>query len=511
MKNQIKAGVILQYAQMALAAVVSLVYTPIMIQKLGKAEYGIYNLASSVISYLSLLSLGFSGSYLRFYSRYKAENDERGIRRLNGLFLLVFSVIAGVALLCGLVLMQKRFLLLIFDEGLTAAEISLSRTLMIFLVINMVCSFPTSVFVSYITSQEKFIFQKCVAMLKTVVGPFVSIPMLLLGYGSIGVVAVTTAITLFADLLNAFFCLKKLKMKFEFKNPDGRLFREIFAFSAFIAIGEIIDQINFTLDKILIGRFRGSEEVSVYTTGSQLNALYMNFSSAIASVFSPRINRIVSEGKETWVQDINDLFLKVGRIQFFVLGLILTGFIFFGRQFIRFWVGDGFEDSYIIALLLIVPITIPLIQNIGLEYQRARNLHKFRSLIYLGMAGINVVLSIFFCRKWGAIGSAIGTTVSILLANGLAMNIYYKKRLDIDVGGFWKNIFCVLPAFICPVAVGVVMMKFVNLANPWIFVGGIVVYCIVYATSIWLFALNAYEKNLCLRPIKKILRKGEKK
>jgi len=65
MKSQIKAGVILQYLQMALAAVVSLVYTPIMIRELGKAEYGIYNLASSVISYLSLLSLGFSGSYFK--------------------------------------------------------------------------------------------------------------------------------------------------------------------------------------------------------------------------------------------------------------------------------------------------------------------------------------------------------------------------------------------------------------------------------------------------------------
>jgi len=507
MKSQIKAGVILQYLQMALAAVVSLVYTPIMIRELGKAEYGIYNLASSVISYLSLLSLGFSGSYLRFYSRYKAENDERGIRRLNGLFLLVFSVIAGVALLCGLVLMQKRFLLLIFDEGLTAAEISLSRTLMIFLVVNMVCSFPTSVFVSYITSQEKFIFQKCVAMLKTVVGPFVSIPMLLLGYGSIGVVAVTTAITLFADLLNAFFCLKKLKMKFEFKNPDGRLFREIFAFSAFIAISEIVDQINWSVDKVLIGRFWGSEEVAVYATGGQLNGMYVNFSYAICSVFAPRINRIISENKETWKEDINDLFVKVGRIQFFLLGLLLTGFVFFGKSFIRIWAGDGFDDSYVVSLLMMAPVTIPLIQNIGLEYQRARNLHKFRSLIYLGMAGINVVLSIFLCKRWGAIGAAVGTTVSILLANGLVMNIYYKKRLDIDVSAFWRSILSILPSFLLPIGLGVCMLLFAPMGNIFVLALWILLYAAVYTLCVWLFGFNAYEKNLFARLMAKFKRK----
>ena len=55
--KQIKLGIVLQYMQMGLSILISLIYTPIMLNILGQTEYGIYNLASSIISYLSLLFL----------------------------------------------------------------------------------------------------------------------------------------------------------------------------------------------------------------------------------------------------------------------------------------------------------------------------------------------------------------------------------------------------------------------------------------------------------------------
>lgn len=56
---------------MALGIVINLIYTPAMIGILGNAEYGIYSLVSSIIQYLNLFSLGFSASYIRFYSKYR--------------------------------------------------------------------------------------------------------------------------------------------------------------------------------------------------------------------------------------------------------------------------------------------------------------------------------------------------------------------------------------------------------------------------------------------------------
>ena len=56
--NELKAGVLLSYVNLAIGMIIPLIYTPIMLRLLGQAEYGLYSLSNSVISYLSLLTFG---------------------------------------------------------------------------------------------------------------------------------------------------------------------------------------------------------------------------------------------------------------------------------------------------------------------------------------------------------------------------------------------------------------------------------------------------------------------
>jgi len=502
-----KLGVILQYAQMGLSILISFIYTPIMLNILGQSEYGIYNLANSIISYLSLLSLGFGASYIRFYSRYKKDNDEAGIKRLNGLFLIVFLIMGAVALFGGLVLSTN--VSIFFNDTYTDGDREIAHVLMIFMAVNLALSFPTSIFTSYVTSQERFVFQKLLNMIKTVVSPLLTLPALLMGYGSIGMVVVTTVITVGVDLSNILFCVLKLKMRFDISHPNFKLLKEIAIFALFIAINQIIDQINYATDKVILGKVCTSTAVAVYAIGSQIDNYYLQFSTAVSSVFTPQINKIVvsDECEDEKNKKLTALFTKVGRIQFIILMLILTGFIFFGKFFILKWAGNGYENSYYIALLLMAPAIVPLCQNVGIEIQRAKNKHQFRSIAYLGMAIINVVISIFMAMKWGEIGAAAGTTISIVLANGIVMNIYYQKALGINVIHFWKQIARFIPALLIPVACGVCMMILYTFHGIGDFIGLIVAYTIIYCVSMYFLGMNNYEKGL----IKKFTSKFKKK
>ena len=56
--NQIRAGAVLSYVSMALSTIISLVYTPIMLERLGDSEFGVYQAVLPIISYLNLLSFG---------------------------------------------------------------------------------------------------------------------------------------------------------------------------------------------------------------------------------------------------------------------------------------------------------------------------------------------------------------------------------------------------------------------------------------------------------------------
>ena len=81
--SQIKIGSILSYLQIALNIIIGFTYTPIMIRLLGQSEYGLYNTVSSTISMLSILNLGFSSGYIRYYAKYKKENNENPIHRTD--------------------------------------------------------------------------------------------------------------------------------------------------------------------------------------------------------------------------------------------------------------------------------------------------------------------------------------------------------------------------------------------------------------------------------------------
>lgn len=333
MINQRKAGVILSYAGELVKILVNLIYTPIMLRLLGQSEYGLYQLVYSVVSYLSLLSLGFGSSYLRFYSRYKAKNDDDGVAKLNGMFMIIFCSISALCIVCGIVMIGN--IRSIFGTGLTDAEYDTARVLMGMLVLNLAITFPNSVFNCSITANEKFLFQKLLILLQNIFSPFLTLPLLIMGYGSKGMVFITTFLTFMLLVSNMFYCLKKLHIRFKFRRLQLKLLKEMWVFTFFIFLNQIIDQINWSVDKFLLGRLAGTTAVAIYGVGGQINTLYLQFSSSISNVFVPKVNRIVAETDDN--NELTKLFTKVGRIQFIVLGLILSGFLFVGVPFINMW------------------------------------------------------------------------------------------------------------------------------------------------------------------------------
>ncbi len=505
--KQIKAGAIISYLQMFLSIIVGLAYTPVMIRLLGQSEYGLYNTVSSTISMLSVLSLGFNGSYIRFYSIYKKNDDKDSIYKLNGLFLIIFIIIGIIALLCGLFLSFN--LDLVFKDGLTSKEYQTARILMLLLTANLTLMFPMSVFSTIISAHERFVFLKLLGIIKTVASPLVALPLLLIGYKSIAIVSVTVLLSLIVDITYIIFVLVKLKQKFIFRNLEKGLFKNLFVFTLFIAINLIVDQINLNIDKLLLARFQGTTAVAVYSVGFLLQTYYQLFSTSISGVFAPRIHGIVNATTEDAVErkrQLSELFIKVGRIQFLLLALVASGFVFFGQSFIYFWAGDGYESAYYVALLLILPLTIPLIQNLGVEIQRAENKHKFRSIVYLFMAMINLIFTIFLCQKYGVVGAAVGTAISLVVANGIIMNIYYHKKCDINILKFWKNIGRMCLGLIIPIICGILIKLFIEIHSVWMLLLLIIAYCIVYVVSMWFLGINSYEKNLLKMPLKKLFR-----
>ena len=171
------------------------------------------------------------------------------------------------------------------------------------------------------------------------------------------------------------------------------------------------------------------------------------------------------------------------------------------------WAGSGYEQSYYVVMLLIIVSIVPNTQNIAMYVQRALNKHKFSGIMYVIMAFINLVLSILLIPPFGIVGATVGTVISQIVGNILIMNIYYNKKCNIKIFDYWKNIISMSKGLLIPIAFGIVIKMYFDVSTIPMMLLGIAVFSCVYAGSMWLFALNKYEKNLILSPIKKALKK----
>lgn len=502
--SQIKIGAFLSYVVLALHNLVGLLYTPFMLRMLGKSEYGLYSIAASVVAYLTILDLGFGNAIVRYTAKFRAEDKKEEQYEMFGMFFLLYCGIGLIALFAGGILYWNAEN--IFDASMTANELSRTKIILALMVFNLAITFPFSLFGSIITAYEQFIFQRVIAIARIILNTVTMIVLLNLGYKAIAMVVVATVFNVLTLGLNFWYCYHNLKIKLKFAGFQWGFLKEVSIYSFWIFLNVIMDRIYWSTGQFVLGAYAGTAVVAVYAIAIRLENMYMSFSTAISGVFLPKVTAMAV--RESDGRAISDLFIKTGRIQYCVMILVLTGFFLFGRQFIRLWAGEGYDDAYIISMLFFVPLTIPLIQNLGITILQARNQMKFRSLLYLVISLVSLGAQIPLSKYYGGIGCACAIAGALVLGQILVMNVYYQVKQKIDIVGFWIEIIkmSIVPAVLTVLTYYVLQQYALDSVVK--LVAGIALYLVVYLPLFFALSMNAYERDLILKPIKKILKRA---
>lgn len=500
--NQLKAGAVISYVNLLVGNIIPFIYTPIMLRLLGQAEYGLYGIAQSIMGYIALLNFGIGGTIVRYLSKYRAEGDKEQEARVAGLFIKIYSVVCILILAAGFAFVAN---IEVYSRSLSLQEVETLRTLVILMTLNTAIFLPFSVFSSVVISYERYIFSKLVAVLSTTAAPILNILLLYLGYGSVGLVIVSTALNIITYGLYTYYSLCRIKLRPSFKKNDPGILTEILKFSFFVFLASIVDTLYWTTDKLIIGWAMGTTAVAVYNIGATFNTYVTGLSSAISGLLIPRLTQMVV--KDASKDEFNHVFIKVGRLQFIIVSFIVSAFVAFGRQFITLWAGPEYGYSYYVALLTMIPVTIPLIQNTGINILYALNKHQFRSIVYTCIAALNVVLTFWWVEKYGIIGAAMATCLAYVIGNILIMNWYYYKKVGIDIPLFWKNILKMSPVMFVMGTVTFFILDAITINNWLTFFVTAVIYTAVYFVLSYHFMMNQYERDIIIVPIKKVLQK----
>lgn len=460
-----KTGVILSYFLMIFEVLSTLLLTPLIIRTLGQAEYGVYKLVASVNAYLLLLDLGVGNAVIRYISKYRAENDRQSERKFFGVVLIYYGVIAFIILIFGFLLIQ--IFPNVFAKGLNSAEIKLGKSLLVITTINSVITIGTTAFNNIIIAYENFYMSKGSAIVFIIVRIILTYIVIVLGFGSRGIVVINLLITILTRLTYIIYVFFKMKLIPLFKNINFDFIKEIAVYSSLILLQMIATQINASADQILLGMFVTSSStiIGIYGIGTQVVQYYQSIGSAFTGVLMPGITKLVTQDSSS--DTILEEMVKIGRIIFIILGVIYVVFFVFGEQFIILWAGQENSNAYYVTIILMTAYLFILPESVGGQVLWALNMHKEQSFLKISIVLLNIILTITLIKWNPLIGATIGTFISLILGEIVVMNIIFSKKINISMKKYYYGLLNgILPSLLITGIIGLII-KLINLSG-WI-------------------------------------------
>lgn len=503
--KQIKLGALFSYITIAFNMIAGLIYTPWMISKIGQGNFGLYTLATSLIT-MFVMDFGMGAAVARFVSRYNAEGNQNKVNNFLGVVYKLYLAIDAVIFIALVII---YFCIDIIYTKLLPEELAIFKTLYIIVALFSVISFPFTNLNGILTSYEKFVQLKLCDLFHKVFIIVAMIVALFAGCGVLALVTVNAVAGILTIILKLIIIKKQTKVKVNFKFFDRGVLKDIFGFSVWTTVGSIMQRLIFNITPSIIAAVSvtGAVGVAVFGLSSTIEGYVYTFATAINGMFMPRISKIIVSGKKD--QELMPLMIKIGRIQLMIIGILTVGFITLGKSFIvDIWNKPDFTLSYYCAVALIIPSLFYLPLQIANTALIVENLVKLQSFVFMGMGLLNVACSLLLSKYYGALGASISIFIAYMFRT-IMMIIIYHKKMHINMFEFFKKTFLPLsPYLIFTLLIGLLTERFNPIENVYLRFGvnGIVVVgC--FAVLMLLFGMNAYEKNLIMGFVKKIKHK----
>lgn len=496
--QQIKLGAVISYCSIIINIVTGLLYTPWVISSIGREDFGLYTLAMSVMSFF-VFDFGLSSAITRFVAKYIASGDQDKANDCVGLTLRLYL---SIDIIMMIILTSVYFFIPYLYKQLTPDEISKFEIIYIVASLYSILSFPFIPLNGILNAHEKFIQVKLCDVLHKIIIVVLMSACLILGYGLYALISVYAISGILTILLKLLCIIKYTNQRINLHFFEKKEFKNLVNFSGWTTVIALSQRCIFSIAPSILGYYSGSVAIAILGIATTIEGYTFTLANALNGLFLPKVSRIYIKEKG----EILPLMVKVGRIQLYIVGIIVLGVIFLGSEFINLWVGDDFTQSYLCAILLIIPSFFHLPQMIGNEAIYVTNNVKKLSIIYVLMAIVNIVGAILLTPYWGPVGICISICIAYFIRT-IGMDIIFYRDIKIDVVSFLKHCYLkLMPAMFLCIVYGILLDCFFESTTWGTFLAKCFLFVIIYVLIIYFLGMNKSEKNLIFSPIKKMFK-----
>lgn len=408
-RNHVKRNLLASWVAHGATIAVGFFLMPYVVKVLGTHQYGAWVFINSLAAYSGLLYFGFGETISRYVSTYSAEQKVHEINQISSLVFVVYSIMGCVAMSIagGLAWFAPQ---LTSWEGAQLLEV---RLVILVLGLNATIGMIGSVFGGILMGSRRFDLERAVSLASDIVRLVLIVGFLQREWGLLTIALIYCGITLAEQLTYVVMVFRIVPgLRIDPRLVNWSVLKECSQFSTMAFVNAIAAQLIYATDTIVIGRILGTDAIVPYYIGLRLTQFIRQPIEKISQISMPTAGSLSGEQDR---RRLHRFVIKAFGVSALLATSAMLGAFYFGGHVIRVWMGEGFEASHQILIILLGAQLIALPMGVLRAALFGTGNVRTPAIIYFIEAIANLILSILFCQQFGTIGVAYGTLLPILI------------------------------------------------------------------------------------------------
>lgn len=419
-------GAFSRLSQTMVSMAIAFFMMPFLVGDLGEKWYGVWATIGSLAAAYHLFDMGLAGAVTRYVALALANDDKRYANQIINTSLVIYL---GIGALVFVISVLASSLLFLFP--VEPADHSVVRAVILIIGAAFALEFPFNAFAGVASAKLRF---HEVAVSRTIVSIINAMAIWAVvsrGYGVVAMATVTFATGMLSNLSYLYICkwvFPELSVRPSlFSRPQAR---ELFGYSVWSFLIAATRQLRGNTDNLVIGYFISAAAVTHYFVGYRLvEYLAMLIGKTTASMLLPVFTRYAAKKDKAQLIEKTQF---ITRLNLAICFAAAVGLIFVGDDFIRRWMGAGFEDSYEVMIVLLAGSMLNFSTSALNSSLYATNKHRVNALFGIAEVVLNIAISIYLVQEMGIIGVAYGTLIPLLIIRILVYPVYALRAIEIS-------------------------------------------------------------------------------
>jgi O-antigen/teichoic acid export membrane protein len=437
------------WARIATQAAIAIVMTPVLLHGLGKAQYGIWALALSLVVYLELFDFGLGTATVKYVAESEALGDREQTTRIvaTSFWTLAVPGLGALALSC---VIAAAFPVL-FDVPESTERAA--QLLMLLVGVDLAFSIPSDTFGATLLALQRFDIVN-VTLIAVAVGQAIAWAIVIaLGGGLVALGLVTVVISL-AGQLSRYLIVRSLLPGV---TPSPRRFerkrvRPLATLSGWYALAETSTLAIARLDVVVVALVLGLPEAAVYAVAQKLAFLVDQVIRPMMRMFFPH-SSVLSARRERGA--LGETLLVGTRVATAIAGPLTLTLAIFAEPTLRAWVGAGFAEGALVVVFLCAAAAVVALTGTASLVLQGAGFARRPGLLSAGEAILNLSLSVVLGLELGIKGVALATLIGAVVFQVGLLLPYACRTFDIPLARFaWMVLRAHVPALALALLVG---------------------------------------------------------